>query len=200
MPFEEWRDTNLARKPELMQEVRAYMSSRYDFTFEPIPGATMMTVAGDFKTQRDYVEALTKPSQCAGCHSIINPPGFALENYDGIGKWQTTDPRGGAIDASVTTATVDFGDGNSKPISSPLQLMQEIGDNPASYREKLKQELLAELGRTQAAPGEPAPAATAPAPAPTAQIPQSLATARSAGARSAPTWSGPSTLDSILGK
>jgi hypothetical protein len=96
----------------------------------PIPGATTMTVTGDFKTQRAYVETLTKPAQCVGCHTIVNPPGFALENYDGIGKWQTTDPRGGAIDASVTTATVNFGDGNSKSISSPLQLMQEIAATP----------------------------------------------------------------------
>src|SRR4029077_18470809 len=67
----------------------------------PIPGATMMTVAGDFKTQRAYVEALTRPSPCNACHTaVINPPGFALENYDGLGKWQTVDPRGGAIDAS----------------------------------------------------------------------------------------------------
>ena len=81
-----------------------------------------------------------------------------------------------------------------------LQLMSEIGDNPASYREKLKAELLAELGQPQAQAPASAPAAAAPAPAPAAQIPQSLATARSAGARSAPAWSGPSTLDSILGK
>jgi hypothetical protein len=95
----------------------------------PIPGATMMTVSGDFKTQRAYVEALTKPAACTGCHTIINPPGFVLENYDGIGKWQIVDPRGGAVDAAVTTATVDFG-GGKKPISSPLQLMQEIAQTP----------------------------------------------------------------------
>ena len=96
----------------------------------PIPGATMMTVSGDFKTQRAYVEELTKPAACSGCHTIINPPGFALENFDGIGKWQTVDPRGGAIDPSVTNATVDFGDGRKKEISSPLQLMQEIAQTP----------------------------------------------------------------------
>jgi hypothetical protein len=96
----------------------------------PIPGATMMTVSGDFKTQRAYVEALTKPAACTGCHSIINPPGFALENYDGIGKWQTIDPRGGAIDSSITTATVNFGDGKTKPITTPAQLMQEIAQTP----------------------------------------------------------------------
>jgi hypothetical protein len=96
----------------------------------PIPGATMMTAAGDFKTQRAYVEALTKPSACAGCHAIVNPPGFVLESFDGIGKLQSADPRGGAIDASITTATVDFGDGKTKQITSPLELMQEIAGTP----------------------------------------------------------------------
>ena len=81
-----------------------------------------------------------------------------------------------------------------------IQLMSEIGDNPASYREKLKAELMAELGQQQAQAPATALAAAAPAAAPAAQIPQSLATARSAGARTAPAWSGPSTLDSILGK
>ncbi|MDB6029900.1 MAG: Protein of unknown function (DUF1587)/Protein of unknown function (DUF1592)/Protein of unknown, partial [Verrucomicrobiales bacterium] len=26
---------------------------------------------------------------CAGCHALIDPPGFALENYDAIGRWRT---------------------------------------------------------------------------------------------------------------
>lgn len=94
----------------------------------PIPGATMTTVQGDFTTQRARIEKLTEPASCKGCHSVINPPGFVMENFDGIGKWQTTDPLGGAIDASVTTNTIDFGDGNVKEISSPLQLMQEIAE------------------------------------------------------------------------
>jgi hypothetical protein len=96
----------------------------------PIPGATMMTVSGDFSTQRAYVEELTKPMACAGCHSIINPPGFVLEHYDAIGSLQTVDPRGGAIDAAVTTATVNFGDGKVLEVTSPVQLMQEIAQTP----------------------------------------------------------------------
>jgi hypothetical protein len=99
-------------------------------TGPPIPGATMMTVDGDFETQREYVEALTQPDACKGCHTTINPPGFALERFDAIGKLQTVDPRGGAIDAAVTTATVDFGDGKKVEISSPQQLMQEITQTP----------------------------------------------------------------------
>jgi hypothetical protein len=36
---------------------------------------------------------------CANCHAQIDPLGFALENFDGIGKWRTTDGKV-AIDAS----------------------------------------------------------------------------------------------------
>jgi hypothetical protein len=96
----------------------------------PIPGATMMTVKGDFKTQRAYVEALTKPAACQGCHTIINPLGFAMEHYDGIGKWQTLDPRGGAIDAAVTHNTIMLGDGKTAMVTSPLELMQQIAETP----------------------------------------------------------------------
>jgi Protein of unknown function (DUF1592)/Protein of unknown function (DUF1588)/Protein of unknown function (DUF1587)/Protein of unknown function (DUF1585)/Protein of unknown function (DUF1595) len=36
---------------------------------------------------------------CASCHSRIDPLGFALENYDALGVWRTTD-AGQAVDAS----------------------------------------------------------------------------------------------------
>ena len=97
----------------------------------PVEGALDKTVMGTFTTQRAYIEALTQAEQpCQGCHQILNPLGFALENYDAIGKWQTTDLRGGAIDASVTTVSADLGDGMAKAISSPVQLMQEIAKMP----------------------------------------------------------------------
>ena len=33
--------------------------------------------------------APTNPA-CAGCHARMDPLGFTLENFDGIGKWRTT--------------------------------------------------------------------------------------------------------------
>jgi len=36
---------------------------------------------------------------CASCHARMDPLGFSLENFDGIGQWRTTD-AGAAIDAS----------------------------------------------------------------------------------------------------
>jgi hypothetical protein len=40
--------------------------------------------------------------QCATCHSVIDPLGFSLENFDALGKWRTVDERGNPIDASGT--------------------------------------------------------------------------------------------------
>ena len=37
---------------------------------------------------------------CAGCHSRMDPIGFALENFDAIGRWRTISESGEKIDAS----------------------------------------------------------------------------------------------------
>ena len=39
---------------------------------------------------------------CAGCHAAIDPPGFALENYDAVGRWREVDDAFRPIDASGT--------------------------------------------------------------------------------------------------
>jgi hypothetical protein len=39
-----------------------------------------------------------KPA-CAGCHAFIDPPGFALENFDAIGRWRALE-EGNPVDAS----------------------------------------------------------------------------------------------------
>ena len=40
-------------------------------------------------TMREKVTELTKDTNCMACHSIINPIGFSLENYDAIGRFRT---------------------------------------------------------------------------------------------------------------
>jgi mono/diheme cytochrome c family protein len=39
---------------------------------------------------------------CATCHATIDPAGFALENFDGLGAWRTVDEAGKPIDATAT--------------------------------------------------------------------------------------------------
>jgi hypothetical protein len=36
---------------------------------------------------------------CASCHNLIDPPGFALENYDAVGRWRILE-EGKPVDAS----------------------------------------------------------------------------------------------------
>jgi hypothetical protein len=51
-------------------------------------------------TMRQQVEQHRKDPVCASCHARMDPLGFALENFDGIGKWRSQD-GGGEIDASA---------------------------------------------------------------------------------------------------
>ncbi len=50
-------------------------------------------------TMREAMEQHRANSVCASCHARMDPLGFALENYDGVGKWRATD-AGNPIDAS----------------------------------------------------------------------------------------------------
>jgi hypothetical protein len=52
-------------------------------------------------TLRQRLEAHRNKPVCAGCHARLDPPGFALENFDVIGKWRDND-NGKPIDATGT--------------------------------------------------------------------------------------------------
>jgi len=43
------------------------------------------------KSVRERMEQHRKNPVCASCHSQLDPLGFALENFDGIGQWRTMD-------------------------------------------------------------------------------------------------------------
>jgi hypothetical protein len=50
-------------------------------------------------TVRERLEQHRRNPACAACHARMDPLGFALENFDAIGRWRDTD-GGNAIDAS----------------------------------------------------------------------------------------------------
>jgi hypothetical protein len=50
-------------------------------------------------TLRQQMEAHRANPACAGCHKMMDPIGFAMENFDGIGKWRTED-AGQKVNAS----------------------------------------------------------------------------------------------------
>ena len=61
----------------------------------PAPGAAP-------KTMRERLEAHHTNPNCASCHNIFEPLGFAMENFDAVGKWRTEE-AGSPIDTSVVT-------------------------------------------------------------------------------------------------
>jgi Protein of unknown function (DUF1592)/Protein of unknown function (DUF1588)/Protein of unknown function (DUF1595)/Protein of unknown function (DUF1587) len=67
----------------------------------PSPLARPLPAITPGETDRQLVNGFTGPGTCAaGCHdSLINPPGFAFENYDAVGAFRTTD-QGQTVDAS----------------------------------------------------------------------------------------------------
>ncbi len=73
----------------------------------PIPQLNP-TVVGE----RVYLEALTGPSECAGCHRILNPLAFGLGNFDHLGVWRDVDKYG----VSVNSAATLFGTSFTKPV------------------------------------------------------------------------------------
>jgi hypothetical protein len=50
-------------------------------------------------TMREQMEAHRVNPACSGCHQLMDPIGFALEQYDAIGRWRTVDGSN-VIDAS----------------------------------------------------------------------------------------------------
>jgi hypothetical protein len=77
---------------------------------------------------------------CAGCHAVIDPMGFALENYDAIGLWRDMD---GAypIDASGTMP------GTGVPFNGAAEVTQAIVSDARFPACVAKQLLTFALGR-----------------------------------------------------
>ena len=51
-------------------------------------------------TLRERMSAHRANPACAACHNIIDPTGFALENFDAVGRWRVVDESFNRIDAS----------------------------------------------------------------------------------------------------
>jgi mono/diheme cytochrome c family protein len=64
-----------------------------------IPELEAHSKDGKQLTMREQMELHRSNAICASCHARMDPIGFALENFDGVGKWRDQD-GGSAIDAS----------------------------------------------------------------------------------------------------
>ena len=55
---------------------------------------------GTARSMRDRMAEHRSNPACASCHAMIDPVGFALENFDAVGRWREVDEAYAPIDAS----------------------------------------------------------------------------------------------------
>ena len=91
----------------------------------PPPDVPLLDEAavGTSASLRQQMETHRANAVCASCHNKMDPLGFGLENYDGIGKWRTMDGKF-PVDASGTLP-------NGKTFSTPAE-MRAAAHGPAS--------------------------------------------------------------------
>ena len=93
-------------------------------------------------TARERLAAHATVPSCAGCHKIIDPIGFALENFDGAGEFRTVE-NGVGIDSSGDLDGISYTDAGG--------LGQAVYKNPAAVSCVVERLTARALGRTMTA-------------------------------------------------
>ncbi|PYR34221.1 MAG: hypothetical protein DMF90_17935 [Acidobacteria bacterium] len=92
------------------------------------------------RSVRERLEQHRSNPACAGCHRNMDPLGFALENFDALGRYRTTDG-----DAPVDPVGVMP---NGRPLDGPSSLRHALVANPEQFVETFVEKLLTyALGR-----------------------------------------------------
>jgi hypothetical protein len=74
--------------------------------------------AGALSTLRKRMEAHRNNPACSGCHRIMDPIGFSLENFDAVGKWRT---REGSVSIDASGELTD-----GTKVDGPLSLQKGL--------------------------------------------------------------------------
>ena len=98
---------------------------------DPPPGIdpALPPADSEAKTTRERVELKTSAPACAGCHSLINPAGFAFEHYDAIGAWRSKD-NGEPVDAAAAVPA----DGATIEFSHAVDFAAALAESPQAKR------------------------------------------------------------------
>jgi mono/diheme cytochrome c family protein len=93
------------------------------------------------KTVRATLELHRASPVCASCHSIIDPPGFALENFNSVGQWREKTENGAPIDTAGVLA-------DGAKVNGPVALRNAILSRPDAFATVLTERIMTyALGR-----------------------------------------------------
>jgi hypothetical protein len=95
------------------------------------------------KSIREIMEQHRENPSCNACHGVMDPLGFAFENFNAIGEWRTKDQDAGTpIDASGKLV-----DGTA--ISGPIDLRKALMKHPEQFVETMTEKMMTyALGRS----------------------------------------------------
>ena len=105
-----------------------------------VPALKEHADAGHPTSLRERMEEHRKNEPCRSCHKLMDPIGFALENFDAVGQWRTTDEG-----AKINPAGVMF---NGAKIDGPVSLREILTAKPGIFAGVFTEKLLTyALGR-----------------------------------------------------
>jgi Protein of unknown function (DUF1592)/Protein of unknown function (DUF1588)/Protein of unknown function (DUF1585)/Protein of unknown function (DUF1587)/Protein of unknown function (DUF1595)/Planctomycete cytochrome C len=87
-------------------------------------------------TIRERLAQHRKDASCASCHAVIDPLGFALENFDAIGGWRTVDESGRLVDSHGTTAS-------GESVEGLVGMRSVLIEDPEQFARTVTEKLLA---------------------------------------------------------
>jgi len=95
------------------------------------------------RTLRERLEQHRANPTCYSCHGVMDPLGFALENFNAVGQYRSIDPdTRGPIDASGTLP-------DGTPVANAGDLRRALAKHPEKFVQALTENLLTfALGRT----------------------------------------------------
>ena len=105
-----------------------------------VPALKEHSDAGMPTSLRERMEAHRANPTCAGCHKIMDPIGFSLENFDAVGQWRTSD-EGARIEPAGTLY-------NGAKVDGPSSLRKMLTSHPEVFTGVLTEKMLTyALGR-----------------------------------------------------
>jgi len=81
-------------------------------------------------TMREKITELTRDTACMSCHSVINPLGFSLENFDAVGRWRTIDNKK-QVDTKSDYTTLE---GETISLKNARDIARHAAASPAAHR------------------------------------------------------------------
>ncbi|MEM9827774.1 MAG: DUF1592 domain-containing protein [Planctomycetota bacterium] len=112
----------------------------------PAPPENVPAVEPDVRgatTIREQLEKHQDDANCAACHRMIDPPGYALENFDAAGRWRDYYPRlkgRRILDGAEIDASFRMPDG--REFADFQEFKRCVADRPEKLAENLAAKLL----------------------------------------------------------